>query len=287
MYCENAKDEIRIEGLEVFAYHGVYPEETKRGQTFLVNAVLYTQTEKAGRTDRLEESTNYGEVCHFVTEWMQSNTCKLLEAVAERLSEALLLRYPLVASAELEIRKPDAPIGLPFDCVSVKIKRGWHRAYIALGSNMGDRKGYLDEAVKAMGESSRIIVRRVSQYLETKPYGGVEQEDFLNGVAEIDTLLSPEALLEQLHEIENNAGRERKIHWGPRTLDLDILFYDRLTYESEDLVIPHIDMENRDFVLKPLAELVPYYRHPVSHATVAQMLQRLSASDEAAQASVC
>ena len=91
MYSEWAKDEIHIDRLEVFAYHGVYPEETRNGQTFYVNAVLYTDMEKAGTSDELEHTVDYGAVCHFITKWMQENTCRLLEAVAERLSEALLL----------------------------------------------------------------------------------------------------------------------------------------------------------------------------------------------------
>lgn len=96
-------------------------------------------------------------------------------------------------------------------------------------------------------------MRQVSELLVTKPYGGVEQEDFLNGCLELETLLTPQELLEELHRIEQEAGRERKIHWGPRTLDLDILFYDKELIETEDLIIPHVDLENRYFVLKPLA----------------------------------
>ena len=103
----------------------------------------------------------------------------------------------------------------------------------------------------------------------------MEQDDFVNGAIALKTLLSPQELLERLHEIEQHANRERIIHWGPRTLDLDIIFYDKLVYEDEDLIIPHIDMQNRDFVLKPLAELCPNYRHPVFGKTVSQLLGEL------------
>ena len=89
------------------------------------------------------------------------------------------------------------------------------------------------------------------------------------------TLLTPEELLDRLHELEAAANRERIIHWGPRTLDLDILFYDNEIIDTPNLHIPHIDMENRDFVLKPLDEIAPYYRHPVLNKTIHQLLNEL------------
>lgn len=280
MYSQWAKDEIKIDMLEVFAHHGVFPEETRDGQTFYVNAVLYTDVHRAGISDKLEYSIDYGAVCHFITEWMQNNTCLLLEAVAEKLAKALLLKYNLICSLDLEIKKPEAPIQLPFGCVSVKVNRGWHRAYIGIGSNMGDREGYLNGAVEALKAHPLIEVKKVSDYIVTKPYGGVEQEDFLNGAIEAETLLNPEELLEALHEIENAAGRRRLVRWGPRTLDLDILFYDDLQYRSDSLVLPHPDLENRSFVLKPLIMLDPYLSHPVMGKSVTGLLRELEEKGE-------
>ena len=124
-----------------------------------------------------------------------------------------------------------------------------------------------------------IVVEKVSGYLVTEPYGGVEQDEFLNGVLKLRTLLTPEELLDRLHELEAAANRERIIHWGPRTLDLDILFYDNEIIDTPDLHIPHIDMENRDFVLKPMDEIAPYYRHPVLNKTIHQLLNELLAKD--------
>ncbi len=274
MYSETG-DEIHIQGLKVFAHHGVYPEETKNGQFFFVNAVLFLNLQKAGKKDNLEYTVNYGSVCHFITDWMQENTCKLLETVAEKLAREILLRYEELSMAELEIQKPEAPIGLPFDTVSVKVRRGWHRVYLGVGSNLGDRRRYLDGAVEGLKANPLIRVKKVSDWIVTKPYGGVEQEDFLNGALEVETLFLPEELLEALHVLEKEADRVRSVRWGPRTLDLDILFYDRLTYESDDLVIPHPDMTNRLFVLKPLAQIAPWFVHPVEQKTVSSLLQAL------------
>ncbi len=272
-------DEIRIDNLEVYAYHGVYPEENEQGQEFYVNAVLYTDTRRAGLSDELELSTNYGEVCHFISEWMQQHTCKLIETVAENLAKEILFNFPLVQEVTIEIRKPEAPVGLPFESVSVRINRGWHRVYLAVGSNIGDKKAYIRQGIDALQNHPEIRVEKVSDLLVTKPYGGVEQDDFVNGALEIRTLLYPEELLEVLHDIEAGAKRERLVHWGPRTLDLDIIFYDKLVYEDNHLVIPHVDMQNRYFVLKPLSEIAPNYRHPLLGKTVTEMLSAVSISE--------
>ncbi len=272
-------DEIRIDNLEVYAYHGVFPEENEKGQHFYLNAVLYLDTKKAGTTDELTDSTHYGLVCEEMTKVMTENIWKLIESVAEHVTEHVLLKFPLVRAMDLEVRKPEAPIPLPFESVSVKIHRGWHSCYVALGSNLGDSRTLLDEAVQKLGRDARVRVKKVSSYIRTVPYGGVEQPDFLNGAVELETLLTPHELLDYLHVIEQEAGRERKIHWGPRTLDLDILFYDDLILYEQDLIIPHIDLENRDFVLKPMCELNPILKHPVSGKSMKQLLSDLEASE--------
>lgn len=268
-------DEIHIENLQVFANHGVFPEETKLGQKFLISATLYTDTRKAGKTDELEFSTHYGEVSQFITHFLQENTYKLIEAAAEHLAQELLHSYPLLAGVTVEIKKPWAPVGLPLDTVSVKITRFWHTAYIALGSNLGDKKGYVDMAVKWLNESAACRVEKISDYIVTKPYGGIEQDDFLNGCLQLSTLLSPEELLEALHQIEGAADRKREVRWGPRTLDLDILMYDDLVMETENLIIPHVEMHQRDFVLRPLAQIAPWVRHPVMGKTVRTLLEEI------------
>ncbi len=270
-------DQITIQNLEIFAKHGVYPEENVLGQKFLISAILHLSTRKAGLSDDLAESVNYGEVCHFIKQYTESHTHRLLETLAEELASRILLTFPLVQAVDLEIKKPWAPIGLPLETVSLKISRKWHKAYIALGSNMGDRKAYLDLGVKRLQENKDCRVTKVADYLETEPYGGVEQDAFLNSVLELRTLLPPYELLDLLHEIEQEAKRERLIRWGPRTLDLDIIMYDDLVMDAEDLQIPHIEMHKRDFVLLPLRQIAPYLRHPILQKTVAEMAENIDA----------
>lgn len=266
-------DEIRIENLQVYAHHGVYREENEKGQNFYINVILETDTRKAGILDDLGLSTNYGEVCMFLHHFLKEHTYKLIETVAEMAAEALLLHFPLIKNVTLEVRKPEAPIPLPFESVSVKITRGWRKAYLSIGSNMGDKKEHLDGAVEAFRTDIRCRVLRISDWIATPPYGGVEQDDFLNGAIEIETLYTPRMLLEKIHETEAAHGRERKVRWGPRTLDIDILLYEGCVMDMEDLMIPHVDMQNRDFVLKPLMQIAPYERHPLFGKSVMQMYE--------------
>lgn len=268
-------DKIKIEKLTVFGKHGVYPEENMLGQKFEVSLVLYTETRKAGLTDDLECSINYGDVCHFVQKFFAENTFQLIERVAEKLAEELLLRYDRLQNVDVKIEKPWAPIALPVQNVGVEITRGWHRAYVALGSNLGDKKAYLDEAVEKLQKHPHCQVQQVADYIQTEPYGGVRQDVFLNSALELKTLLEPQELLELLNQIEAEAGRERSVHWGPRTLDLDILFYDDRVIDTPSLHIPHIDLHNREFVLTPMVQLAPWHRHPVCNRTMKQLLDDL------------
>lgn len=270
-------DQIKITDLEVFANHGVFPEENKLGQKFLVSAVLYTDTRKAGKTDDLTASIHYGEVSAFITKYMKEHTYQLLERVAETLAEEMLKSISGLCKIDLEIKKPWAPVGLPLKTVSVKISREWHTTYIVLGSNIGDSETYLNEAVEKIGQIPTCTVEKVSSYLVTEPYGVTDQPDFLNACLKLRTLLYPEELLKELNRIEKEAGRERIIHWGPRTLDLDILLYDDIVLEEDDLCIPHVEMHKRSFVLEPLAEIAPYKRHPVYGKTVREMLEEIQA----------
>ena len=273
-------DIIRIDNLEVYAYHGVYDEEKEKGQYFYVNAELYTNTRKAGMNDDLDASTNYGTVCDFIHDFMTKHTYDLIETVAEQLAQALLLEFKLVKSILLEIRKPHAPIEKEFESVSVEIERGWHEAFVAFGSNLGDKEKFIDEAIEALSNLPQINIVAISDKIVTEPYGNVEQDVFLNGVMKIETLLPADELLQILQKVEEHAGRERKIPWGPRTLDLDIIFYDDDIISEDDLIVPHPDMKNRDFVLKPLMQIAPYKLHPVYRKTISDMYAELMAKKQ-------
>lgn len=273
-------DEIRISNLEVFCHHGVYEEENTLGQKFLVSAILYTNTRQAGKTDSLEYSIHYGDVCHEIKRIMKERNYKLLETVAETIAEQLLQKYTCMEAVRLEIKKPWAPIMLPIDTVSVVIERGWHMVYFSIGSNMGDKRAHLDYAVEQLKNHPCYKEVVVSSYIETEPYGYADQDMFLNACIGCKTLLTPEEVLDQIHKLEADQGRVRDIHWGPRTLDIDILFYDKELIERADLCIPHPEIPLRLFVLEPLSELAPNFRHPVIGKTVRQMLNDIKQEEK-------
>ena len=269
-------DCIRIDNLEIYAYHGVFESEKQAGQKFYVNAVLETDLKKAGRTDYLTDSTHYGEVCLQIKKSMTEKSYDLIERAAQKTVEDILLNFPLIQAVTLELRKPNAPIPMEFESVSVQLTRGWHKVYIAFGSNMGEKETYINNAIQDLKNSIYFRNIEISDFFCSSPYGEVEQDDFINGIIGMDTMLEPYELLDVLHELEAKANRVREQHWGPRTLDLDIIFYDDLVLDEKELQIPHRDMVNRDFVLIPLAQLAGFKRHPVLKKTVEELAKELS-----------
>jgi 2-amino-4-hydroxy-6-hydroxymethyldihydropteridine diphosphokinase len=149
------------------------------------------------------------------------------------------------------------------------------RAWIGIGSNLGDREATLREAMRRMAELPRTRLVRSADLIETEPVGPPGQENYLNGAVELDTELEPSALLHELQQIENALGRERTVRWGPRTLDLDVLLYDDRVIHTPELRVPHPEMERRLFVLAPLAQIAPGTRHPETGLTIAEMLAAL------------
>ena len=149
-----------------------------------------------------------------------------------------------------------------------------HKVYIAFGSNMGKREEYIKKALSMMEETVGRLVK-VSSIIETKAYGYTDQGDFLNGAVEVETRLSPEELLTSLQKIEKQLDRIRTIRWGPRTIDLDIVFFEDWIIRENYLAIPHEDFRQREFVLAPMAEIAPQWKDPVTGKTMAMLREEL------------
>ena len=146
----------------------------------------------------------------------------------------------------------------------------FHTAYVALGSNLGDKEANLRRALELLIERGVEIVK-TSTFISTEPYGVTDQPQFLNGVCEVRTSLEPLELLHTLLDIEREMGRVRLRHWGERNIDLDLLLYEDVVMDTPELKLPHPDMQNRDFVLLPLAEIAPELVHPILQKSIEEL----------------
>jgi 2-amino-4-hydroxy-6-hydroxymethyldihydropteridine diphosphokinase len=149
------------------------------------------------------------------------------------------------------------------------------KVLIGVGSNLGDREFLIRKAVEAMRDLPRTLVVRVSSLYDTDPVGEVDQPAFLNAVVWLETTLEPRELLWQLLLIEKRMGRVRSQRWGPRPIDLDLLFYDDETISEPDLTVPHPEAHRRGFVLLPLLELDPDFVHPSTGESIKKLIKKL------------
>lgn len=147
--------------------------------------------------------------------------------------------------------------------------------YIALGSNLGDKENNMKEALQRLARKG-VTVCKVSDFMATRPYGVTDQPDFLNAVAELKTDNSPTELLRILLQVEQEMGRKRIRRWGERNIDLDLLLYDDQIINLPNLQVPHPDMQNRDFVLRPLTQIAPDAVHPLLKKTIRQLWEELA-----------
>lgn len=149
-------------------------------------------------------------------------------------------------------------------------------AYIGFGSNIDNRLNYITQALQLLLKGDNISLIKISSLYETEPVGYEEQGWFLNGVVAVETDLPTHQLLRLLKEIEREVGRQHRLRWGPREVDLDLLIYDRCCINTPDLIVPHPEMHQRSFVLVPFAEIAPAVRHPILQQDIRTLLSNLN-----------
>ena len=268
-------DKIYINNLEFIGFHGVFPEEKKLGQKFLVSLELTVDTREAGKTGDLTKSVHYGLVAQDVEKLFLEKSIDLIETCAENIAEMVLKKYELVKEVKVIVKKPWAPLQMHFENVAVEITRKWHRVYLSLGSNIGNKRKNLLEAIRKIGELENTEVVKSSTILETEPFGYLEQDNFLNACLEVKTLMTAQEFLKEILQIELDMGRVREIKWGPRIIDIDILFYDKEIIEEDNLAVPNPWICEREFVLDPLSEIAPNYIHPLEKKTITMLARKL------------
>ena len=255
-------DRIDISGLRAVTIVGALPHEREIPQPLQIDLSLDVDLRDAGRTDELGDTVHYGLVADRVIAAVEESKDILLERLVARIADEVL-SFDRVDAVDVELTKLRPPIAVDATSTSVRIRRTRadadlpahtvNTAYVALGSNLGDRESYLRLGVHGLGH-----VTAMSSVYETDPVGGPDdQGHYLNMVVEVETSLDPFALLRRCQRIEGEAMRQRLVHWGPRTLDLDIVSFDGVSLTSDELTIPHPRFAERRFVLQPLADIAP------------------------------
>lgn len=266
-------DRIELRGLTVRGNHGVFDFEKREGQDFVIDVILHTFVAAAAASDDIEDTIHYGELAEDVAHIVEDNTFDLIETLAARIAEHCL---SLAEHVEVVVHKPSAPIQRSFNDVSVSVVRSRAEndgtggtddtepaeteAYLNLGANLGDAADTLSQAVEALDRHPRITVMKQSSRYRTAPWGGIEQNDFLNLGLIVSTSLPAQELLAVAQGIEVACGRTRELRWGPRTLDIDLIRFgtedEELVLDTPFLTLPHPRAHERAFVLAPWAELV-------------------------------
>ncbi len=255
-------DRILIEDLRVLTIIGALPHEREIAQPLRIDLSIGVDLHNAGRSDELNDTVHYGLVCERIVEMAHDSKDILLERLAAKVAD-VVLEFDLVELVDVTVTKLRPPVPEAVGTTSVCLTRTRaeaaappledHEVIVALGSNLGDREGYLRFAV---GELGNVV--SMSQIYETEPVGGPDgQGAYLNMVVKVQTSLDPYAFIRRCQRIEANALRQRIVHWGPRTLDVDMLFYDDVHIASERLTVPHPRINERRFVLTPLSEIAP------------------------------
>lgn len=281
-------DRIRLQGIEAVGHHGVLAQERRDGQRFVADVVVHLDTRPAAAHDDLSRTVDYAELSQRVADVLAGEPAALLETVAERIA-AEVLAYRAVGAVEVAVHKPQAPLPVPFVDVVVEVRRDrehlpavqpWRpgpvadllgeapdvldrapaapaKVVLALGANLGDALGTLRDAVGELAGLPGVDVVAVSPLARTAAVGGPEQPDFLNAVLIARTTLSPRELLRAVQGVEEEHGRVRTTHWGPRTLDIDIITYEGVVTVADDLHLPHRRAHERAFVLEPWVQIDP------------------------------
>lgn len=273
-------DQVHVSNLCLHGFHGVHPEEKKLGQKFFVDIDCTVDIAPCAEADDYTKAVCYGALCDLAAEVSDSGQFNLVETLTVRIAEAVLERFPAVTSVTVRVRKPSAPLRVVFDHVGVSVTR--QRRYsigLSLGSNLGDKQANIRTALTLLNAEDNLEIDRVSRFYRTAPWGNTDQDWFLNVCATGWTARPPLSLLKCFKRTEVQVGRVPGERWGPRAIDIDLLYAGDVQMQTPHLTLPHPELFNRAFVLVPLAEIAG--DHMVSGRRIGEEAARLSlAPDE-------
>lgn len=272
------KDTIFVTNLCLVGRHGVMEEERTLGQRFYLDIEVATDARRASANDDYRKAICYAALCDLAAQVSEAGPYRLIETFAERVIEAILSRFPTVTGARVRIRKPGAPINASFDTVGVELTRQrQQRVAFSFGSNVGDRMSQIRAAVAFLEAVEGIEIAQVSSFYETAPWGKTDQDRFINACAIGRTSLSAHEVLRAAKAIEVQLGRTPGERWGPRLIDIDLLYLGEDDFSTIALTVPHPEMLNRAFVLMPLAEIAGDER--IGETTVKEALSALDVDE--------
>lgn len=272
------KDTIFVTNLCLVGRHGVMEEERTLGQRFYLDIEVTTDARRASANDDYRKAICYAALCDLAAQVSEAGPYRLIETFAERVIEAILSRFPTVTGARVRIRKPGAPINASFDTVGVELTRQrQQRVAFSFGSNVGDKMSQIRAAVAFLEAVEGIEIAQVSSFYETAPWGKTDQDRFINACAIGWTSLSAHEVLRAAKAIEVQLGRTPGERWGPRLIDIDLLYLGEDDFSTIALTVPHPEMLNRAFVLMPLAEIAGDER--IGETTVKEALSALDVTE--------
>jgi len=292
--CDDMKGKysIQIKDLRLFGYHGVREKEKKEGQYFIFNIDISIDSSTV-KSDDLSETINYSEIIRTIKHINNSQRFDLLETFSNVIASKIMKAYPQVEKVSVNISKPKPPIdeklsgvGVGFFTESEKkaadmiiVQRP--KVYLCLGSNIGDREANLRNAVSMLNKSSFLEIIQISSIYETEPMHVKEQGPFYNIVLslELTNTIDPFVLMGYLKSVEYSLGRKKdKIRFGPRIIDIDILYFQDIKIESDFLTIPHKSITQRRFVLVPLSEISPYFE--IAGVNIRKLIDSMEGKEE-------
>lgn len=249
-------DRIFVSNLCIVGRHGVHEEERILGQRFFLDIEVKTDARRASEHDDYRKAICYATLCELAQQVSDAGPYRLIETFSERVIEAILDRFPTVTAATVRIRKPGAAISASFDTVGVELTRQrQQRVAFSLGSNVGEKASQIRAALGFLEAVEGLQIKAVSRFYRTAPWGKTDQDWFVNAAAVGETSLTAHEVLRACKQIEVQLGRTPGERWGPRLIDIDLLYLGDEETDTPALTLPHAEMFNRSFVMVPLDEI--------------------------------